>query len=231
MHLEKPPADDVASFRALLTLAARKKRLLQVGYMWRYNPAINAALEAARQGWLGKIYEVRCTINKSLSAARRPEWAGFRGGTLFELGGHLIDPMIRLMGRPVRVTPFLRKDGDFRDNLADNTLAVFEFPRALGTVFSATMQPNSGHYRAFEVLGTNGTAVVNPIEPPSLRIDLDKAAGPYKSGIQQVKLPPYHRYVEDFKELAAAVRSGKPLSITPREELIVQEALIHACDM
>ena len=139
--------------------------------------------------------------------------------------------MIRLLGRPNRVTPFLRKDGRYQDNLADNTLAVFEFPRALGTVFSATMQPNSSHYRAFEVLGSNGTAVIQPLEPPALQIDLDKAAGPYKSGLQTVKLPPYERYVDDFKELAGAIRGEKPLAVTPREDLIVQESLIRASMM
>ena len=35
-------------FRELIEIAAKQKRLLQVGYMWRYNPGINASLEAAR---------------------------------------------------------------------------------------------------------------------------------------------------------------------------------------
>ncbi len=45
----------------------------------------------------------------------------------------------------------------------DNTVAVFEFPNALGVLTSATLQPRSGNQRSFEILGTNGTAILKPI--------------------------------------------------------------------
>ena len=46
VHLEKPPADTMSGFDALIAAAARKHRLLQVGYMWRYNPGLMALLDA-----------------------------------------------------------------------------------------------------------------------------------------------------------------------------------------
>ena len=49
VHLEKPPADTMEKFRELVKTAERKQRLLQMGYMWRYNPAINAALPHFQQ--------------------------------------------------------------------------------------------------------------------------------------------------------------------------------------
>lgn len=230
-HLEKPPADNLETFRELVALAERNKLLMQVGYMWRYNPAINAALEAARKGWLGNIYLVRGAMNTLIGAERRPEWALFHGGQMFEQGCHLIDPMVRLMGRPDKVTPFLRKHGDFNDKLADNTVAVLEWGRALGIVSSSTLQPGAGPHRFFEILGTNGTVVVRPIEPPALHIDLAKAAGPYQATSQSVPLPPYRRYVGCFEELAVAIGHGRPLSVTLQEDLLVQETLMRACEM
>jgi predicted dehydrogenase len=228
VHLEKPPADTFEAFRDLVALAHKHKRLMQMGYMWRYHPGINAALEAARKGWLGEVHLVRGTINTLLGPERRPEWGRFPGGVLFELGSHLIDVLVRLLGRPTKVHSALATHGPVADKLADNTVAVFEFPRALGVISSTTLQNNAMAHRRFEILGTQGTAVVGPIEPPKLMIDLAKAAGPYRAGIHPVALPPYRRYVDDFAELGRAVRQGMPLSISPEQDLLVQESLIRA---
>ena len=231
VHIEKPPALDVGSFRSLLDLAEQKRLHVQVGYMWRHHPGINKALEAARRGWLGDVYLVRGTMNTLIPADRRPEWAKFRGGQMFEQGPHMIDPIVRLLGRPERVTSVLKKSGDYNDSLADNTVAVLEYGRALGIVMCSTLQPNAFRHRTFEILGTKGTAAVRPIEPAALEIDLAEAAGPYQARLQKVKLPPYERYVDDFKEMASAVRGEKPLSVSPRENLLVQETLIRASQM
>jgi predicted dehydrogenase len=232
VHLEKPPADNMAEMRRLVDAARSRGLLLQMGYMWRYHPGINAVLEAARKGWLGDIYLVKGMMNTLIDAERRKEWALFHGGQMFEQGCHLIDPLVRLLGRPQKITSFLRNDGKFNDNLFDNTAAVFEFSNAMGIVTSAVLQPNANRHRSFEVFGTNGTAAVRPIEgPPTLVMDLQKAAGPYKAGFHQVPLPPFERYKGDFAELLDCVRTGKPLSVTLDEDLLVQEALLRASDM
>ncbi len=241
IHLDKPPAASMAEFRAILEAAARRHRLVQVGYMWRYNPAINAALEAARAGWLGDVFQIRGLINTTIPPEERKKLARFRGGQMFELGGHLIDPIVRLMGRPARVTPFLRHDHrELDDGLADNTMAVLEWDRAIGTVTTASMhfqdpqrRGNAGAlpYRALELYGTQGAAVVRPIEAPAtLLIDLSAAAGPYRAG-PQTRTFAYTRYAGDFAELAAAVRGERRLSVTPEEDLLVEETLLRASGM
>jgi predicted dehydrogenase len=231
MHLEKPPADNMREFGEIVALARRKSLIVQMGYMWRCHPGFHALLEAARKGWLGEIYLVRGTMNTLIGADRRPDWNLFRGGQMFEQGAHLIDPLVRLMGPPARITPFLGSHGSFNDKLADNTAAVFEYPRALGVITSSVLQPNANAHRSFEVFGSGGTAVLRPIEPGTLVIDLVKAAGPYTAGMQQVKTAPFRRYVGDFDELAEAVRAGRPLAITPDEDLKVHEALLRASRM
>ena len=231
VHVEKPPADTLAGLRELFALATSQRRRLQIGYMWRHNPGINAALEAARRGWLGEIYLVRATMNTLAGPEQRREWARFRGGAMFEQGCHLIDPVVRLLGAPTKVTPFLRHHGAAADTLADNTVAVLEFPKALAIVTSAPLQPDAGPQRFFEVLGTNGTARVQPLEPPALTLVLAQAAGPYAAGRQDVKLPPYHRYVDEFAELVKAIREDQPLPIPVEEDLRVQETLLRACGM
>lgn len=231
VHIEKPPTVTLAEFRELLGLAREKKVHLQMGYMWRFNPGLNAALEAARQGWLGDVYLVRGVINTNLAGESRASFAEIAGGTMYELGCHLVDPLVRLLGKHAKITPILRHDTKVSDHLADNCVAIFDFKQAIGIISSATMQPIAGAHRTFEIQGTNGIAVVKPLEQPVLTVELAKEAGPYKRGSQVINFPPYQRYVPEFAELAACIRAGKPLAVTPEEDELVQEALLKASGM
>jgi predicted dehydrogenase len=231
VHLEKPPATKLADVQTVVALAREKKLLLQTGFMWRYNPGFTAIFDAVRQGWLGDVFLVRGYISNNLAPARRSEWGEYAGGAMFELGSHLIDATVRLLGKPKAVTPFLRRHGQFEDALKDNNVAVLEYDRATAIILNTALQPGGAPPRSFEVLGTNGTAALQPIEPPALTIDLAKPAGPYKKGGQQIPLPAYQRYEADFAELAAAVRGERTLSVSLDEELLVAEILLRISDM
>lgn len=231
VHVEKPPAHTLAGMRELADLARRNQRLLQSGYMWRYHPGVNTILAAVKQGWLGDIYLVKATINNTAPPERRPEWDMFKGGQMFELGAHMVDAVVRLLGRPQRVSAHLMKSAPYADKLMDNTVAVFEYTRAMAIIQSANLQPGHGPYRALEVMGTNGTATLRPMEPPALEIDLAQAVGPYPKGRTKVPMPAYRRYVDDFIELAAAVRGEKPLTVSLDGEVTSLETLLRACAM
>jgi predicted dehydrogenase len=220
VHLEKPPSDNIAGMRRLVDAARSAKRLLQLGYMWRHHPGINHMLDVARKGELGEIYMVRGTMNTLIDAASRKQWAQFAGGQMFEQGGHLLDPIVRLLGKPLRVQSTLRKHGAFDDTLKDNTLAVLEYPRALAVVTSAVLQPNANSYRSLEILGSKGTAVLRPIEPPVLEVERVR-----------VNLPPFRRYEGDFQELYRCITGNQSLAVTPEEDLLVQQVLLQASEM
>jgi predicted dehydrogenase len=231
VHLEKPPAMRMAEMQEIVALARKKQLLLQTGFMWRYNPGFNAIMEAVREGWLGEVFLARGFISNNLNAARRAEWAEFEGGSMFELGSHLVDATVRLLGRPRSVTPFLRRHGRFEDTLKDNNVAVLEYERAMAVLVNTALHAAPAPPRSFEVLGTNGTASLQPIEPPTLTFNLVQAAGPYKKGAQSVPLPAYQRYVGDMAELAAAVRGETKLSASLDEELLVAEMLLRVSGM
>ena len=228
VHVEKPASAKWKEMEAIAAAAREKNLLLQSGYMWRYHPGFQAIFEATRQGWLGEIYQLRAVMMNQLAANRRAEWAEFKGGAFFEQASHLVDAAVRLLGRPKAVTPILRSR--VGDELVDNNVAVFEFDRALATITNSTYQPNAFAHRSFEVLGTNGTMLLKPIEPPTLEVDLAKAAGPYKAGKQTVPLPEYKRYVGDLADLAQAMRGGK-LAASLDEELLVQEWVLRSSGM
>jgi predicted dehydrogenase len=231
VHLDKAPGKDFGKLRKLLADAAHKKRVVQMGYDWRYHPGMQAAIEAAKKGWLGDVYGLRATINKPISREERVQLAAFRGGIMFELGCHMIDRMVDLLGKPKRTSGFMHHDSSIQDGLADNTLAVFEYDRALAEIYVAAHQPNGGSYRTFEVLGTNGTATVRPFSPQRLEVDLHETAGPYKAGRQPVELPPEPGYRLSFLEMARIIREGATPSYSSAHDLIAQEALLTACQM
>lgn len=231
VHVEKPPATSVGELKELLEWAADQRRLLQVGYMWRQHPGLNAVLTAAREGWLGEIYLVRAMINTQGDSVRRREWAEFRGGILFELGCHLIDPVIRLLGAPDQIQSALRQTEEPADNLVDNAVVTFSYPKAVAVVTCAAVQRGAGLYRSFEVFGTQGVARLQPVEPPGLTMDLVQAVGPYVQGRQEIRQPAFRRYESEFVALAEAIRSGSSLGVSPAEELTIQSALIGACRM
>lgn len=231
VHLDKAPGEDLPALRALLAEAARRKRVVQIGYQWRYHPAMQAALEAARKGWLGKVYAMRATIDKPIAPAERLQLAAFRGGMMFELGCHLIDRAVDLFGKPKKVTGFLRHDSPIDDTLADDTLAVLEFDRAIAEIYVAAFSPSGDQYRCVEILGTNGRATVQPFSPLRLMLDLKQPAGTYKAGRQTIEPAPYPgpAFAPDFAEMARIIRHGEKPSYSPEHDLIAQETLLKAC--
>lgn len=229
LHLEKPPGNSFADFKSLVEDARRKQLLLQTGYLWRWHQGVVAALEAAQKGWLGDIFMVRGTMSSDRGQEERDIEAHYKGGGLFELSGHVIDRMVELLGRPKTVKSWLRHDTKTSDKLADNNLAVFEFDHALGVVTQAAKMAGSGDHRSFEILGTDGSVVLNPeSNPPRMRVHMRKAQGPYKAGWQDVPVAPQPRFIADFAELANAIKNGKPLKQSYDHELLLHETLLRA---
>ncbi len=229
LHIEKPPGNQWAPFRAMVEEARARRLLLQTGYVWRCHQGVNAALDAARKGWLGDVMLVRGTMNADRDAAQRAVEARYKGGGLFELGGHVIDRMVDLLGRPTNVQSWLRHHSKVQDSLADNSVAVFEFPKSLAVLSQTANMAGAGEHRSFEVIGTDGTFVVWPeANPPRMRVYMRGAQGPYKAGWQDLTLGPQPRFVGDFQELAGAIQSGQPLRLSYDHELLLHETLLRA---
>jgi predicted dehydrogenase len=228
LHLEKAPTMTLEELQELEAIAASKKVLVQMGYMWRFNPGINAALEVAREGWLGDIYLVKAEIGKLQSKEARLT-NNFPGGTMFELGCHVIDPVVRLLGRPDNVHAYLKTSGNYGDNIIDNTIAVLDYPKSTAIIASTVLQHTGGPNRQLQIYGSNGTALVKPLDRPVMEVELREASGPYKKGKQTIEFPPYRRYVGELDELAEAIQNRKALGVTPEIDLLVHETLLRAC--
>ena len=230
IHLDKPAGENLSDFSKVLDEATRQRLTIQMGYMFRYNPGFVFLFRALQAGWLGEPFEAHGVISKKVGPGTRRNLAEYPGGTMFELGCHLIDALTVAMGPPEKVTPFTRRTRPDLDQLADNQLAVFEYPRATATIRSAVVEVAGGSRRQFVLCGSEGTIDIKPLESPKLPLTLEKTRGDYQRGTQiEVPLEPLGgRYDGDFRDLAKVLRGEKEADYRPAHDLAVQTAVLQA---
>ncbi len=232
IHLDKPAGASLDQFRRVTKIAADKRRLIQLGYMFRSNSAFQFLYEAVKQGWLGEIFEIHGVISKKIGSNERAELARYRGGAMFELGCHLIDAVVSLLGKPDSVIPLNRNTHPELDNLNDNCLAVFQYAKATATIRSSAVEVDGTRRRQFVVCGTMGTIAIEPLEPPQLTLTLDQPRGQFRKGTQVVELPKMTgRYDGDLIGLAAAIRGESTVAYSLEHDLMVQECVLQASEM
>lgn len=232
--LDKPAGDDLDLFRDLLDLAARSKLHLQLGYMFRYNSGFQLIFELAHSGKLGTVRSVRAHMSSGGSGEPKETWDsdGERsGGFMFVLSGHVIDAVVTLLGRPGDVTPFSQSKGEEIPWDCKNTLAVLEYPEALAVVECSIREVGASGLRAFEVFGTRGTAILQPLEPPEIRLCFDVDRDGYSAGWQTVPVDKRQRYVESLRAFVATLRGEQPPDRSFEHELAVQETVLAAAGL
>ncbi len=232
IHLDKPAGDSLPLFKEICAMADERQVAIQMGYMFRSNPAFRFLFKAVREGWLGDVFSVHCEMSKKVGAVERKELAVYPGGSMFELGCHLIDAVVSVLGKPNRVTPFLSNSRPEIDSLMDNCQAVFEYDSALATVKSAVCEVQGQQRRQFVVCGSKGTVNIFPLEPAAMQLTLESATAGFRKGTQTVQLPKSAgRYDGDLLHLANVVRKLESHDYNTAHDIAVQETLLKACGM
>lgn len=236
IHMDKPGGETLAPFAQVVQICRRKHLTLQLGYMYRYNPAIQFCLAAARKGWLGDLFEFHAAMSRydGDNENYRRWLSDFRGGVMYIFGGHLLDIAILFLGKPDRVTAYQRKTRD--DALYDNGLAVLEYPRATATIRTSVAEVDGMKHRRLIVCGTRGTAKICPLEPPADRYTIDpltvrltllEGNEEYSAGTHHVKTGPMQgRYEPQMLEFAQIIRGEIANPYPLDHELLVQKTLL-----
>jgi predicted dehydrogenase len=232
IHLDKPAGASLAACRQLHAAADQRGLTIQMGYMLRYNPAFQLLFQFLRDGWLGRITEVTAEMGKLADRELRTELSEFAGGGMFELACHVIDALVTVLGKPDAVTAHNRRSYPEQDKFVDNQLAVFDYPHAIATVRCNHIDPFGGPRRHFHVVGENGAFLINPLEPPVVRVALDRPRGDFQKGFQDVELPTSTgRYDDEFRDLAKVIRDEKKLAWDSAHDLAVHEAVLLGSGM
>lgn len=227
---DKPAGENWAGWQRVIALAREQGLLVQLGYMFRYHNGYCKIAEWVRSGLLGDVFAVRAHMSSSLGKAQKERVAAHRGGVFYDLSSHQLDQIVWLLGRPERVTPFMRNDMREVEGFTDNGVGIFEFERAIAIVDIAAMEPRP-NARRFEVYGTQGSAIMDPMEPAErVRLCLALARDGYDAGVQFVEVAPQSRqdlYALELEAFLDAIRGARPADRSYEHELLVQETVLR----
>jgi predicted dehydrogenase len=227
VHLDKPGALKHDEFKSMRLEAEKRGLTVQMGYMLRYNPAFELLFQAVREGWLGEITEIDAAMGKLADPSTRKKIGELEGGGLFELGCHVIDATMTILGKPASVNAFSTPTGT--DGVQDNQMAVLQYAKATATIRCNHTDPFGGPRRRFNVTGTEGTFEIVPLESGKVNLSITKARGPYKKGAQSFQLDvPKDRYAAEFVDLANIVRGEKKLAWDAAHDIAVHETVLRA---
>ena len=235
MHLDKPAGEDPALYRKLLDGCRERNLPLQMGFMFRGNPAFRFCIEAIRSKLIGEVFEIEADMNHCYGGEEYQEYIGkFSGGIMYNLGCHLIDFVAAAMGRPEAVTPFLKSAPGDRDSIRNNCMAVLEYPHAIVTLRTCSRTPGNIEKRRIRIAGTGGVIEFSPVErfdgkPVEVMLLLAKDANGFPAGTHTLRFPPQaDRYEEQLIELAKMIRGEMKNPYSYEHDYLVEEITLAA---
>lgn len=153
--VEKPIAETLADAEAMIALAARHDRVLAVGHVERFNPAVRALRTRLREHALGRVFQVHA---RRLSPF--PVRVGDAGVAL-DLATHDLDLMCELAGAPLRITAEV--DRKAHRSHEDLLAAILRFESGIiGLLEVNWLTPTK--VRQLAVTGERGMYVVDYLE-------------------------------------------------------------------
>lgn len=236
MHMDKPGGECLEPFLRLLEGCRERDLPFQMGYMFRGNPAMQFCLQAVREGWLGEVFEVQGSMSHNYGGEAYQAYLGqFQGGILFNLGCHLLDFFVALLGRPRQVHAIPQSVGGVPETVRNSALAILEYPRATATIRACSLEVGGCGSRRLKICGTRGTIDFCPIErfdgrPLEIELTLSHDTAAYAAGRHVVSFGVIRdRYEAQLTELAQILRGERPNPRAYAHDARVQELLVNLC--
>jgi len=227
VYVEKPMALHADEGRCLAELAAERERILMVGHILEYHPAILELHRLIRQGDLGRIqyiYSSRLNLGK----LRTEE------NILWSFAPHDISAILFLLGEtPIRVGAH---GGSYLDpRTIDTTLTTCEFASGVQAhIFVSWLHPFKEQKLA--VVGTKKMAVFDDVQREhklvlySHRIEwLDRTPVAHKAEGEAVELPPFEPLRQECEHFLECIRTREAPRTDGKSALRVLEVL-EACE-
>lgn len=230
IHMDKPAGGTLEEYKHLLDTAKEKNLVVQLGYMYRYNPAVVELLQRIKDGRVGEIHTIHAEMNTAHKEKYRRWLCNFGGGIMYILGSHMIDLIVYILGKPKKVHSFLKHSGMDGIDFADNNFAVLEYDKALARVGISSLEVNGVARRQFVVAGSEATACILPMEDPvtmtwAEKNEVTKAFVDCKEFVAVKDLPDGCRYDDMILDFYAYIMGTKENPFTYEHEYAVQEVL------
>lgn len=188
IHMDKPAGTDLSAFEEFLSEAEEKGIPVQMGYMYRYNPAVYKCKEYIADGKIGTIYGIEAQMSTELSDGQRQLCRNYTGGCMYVYGCHLLDLVLQLQGEPKTVAAYINCTNFEGITVDDCTMAVLDY--GIGTSFVRTTGVEANGYgrRQLVVCGSKGTIEIRPMENP-VRLTYAARDGQNIYGVKAVEIP------------------------------------------
>ncbi len=220
IHMEKPGSPDREAFKALIDEMKKSGKVLHLGYMYRYNPAIIRLVQRVKSGELGEINSVEVQMSgifPQTDEAR--QWlATFPGGMTFFLGCHIIDLVLQIQGKPQEVLPLNCATGIGGTTSLDYGMAVFKYPNGVSFIKTNAAEVEGYQRRQLVVCGSKETVEIRPLE-------VSLGGSTITTGGSE----PFDRYGGMMAAFAAYVRGEKENPYSLDYELDLFKTILKAC--
>lgn len=215
IFMDKPGTHGNASFARLMETARQKNIVLQLGYMYRYNPLVQKALEMVKAGELGEVYSVEGQMSLCYPQSMC-QWIGkHKGGMMYYLGCHMVDLVLLFMGSlPEKVTAMNCCTGQYGFTGENYGFATLQYRNGVSFVKTTCAEVNGFQRRQLVISGSKGTIEIRPMEiPVQGPVYCQKAAAIFNVNgkSERVECEPFGRYAPMLQAFADHVR-GKSVN-------------------
>ena len=230
VHIDKPASGTLEEYKALLDSAKEKGLVVQLGYMYRYNPSIREAFYRIKAGELGSIHSIVAEMSTRHSDEYR-KWLGhFSGGNMYIFGSHLVDLILLLLGEPKDIQSHIGSSGVNGVDSPDISTATLIYDHAVARIFVSSVECNGWGRRCFSVAGSDGTLEIRPLEVPVKMTFAKKGEGKeyfedYAKELPTVALSDSCRYDEMIEDLYKFVTGQKENPYSYEHEYLVRKVL------
>jgi predicted dehydrogenase len=186
--LEKPAANNLANMKRIVEAARKSKGLLQIGYMMRQGSMVDFARGVLAKKLLGRVTLSRFHVSVPAPDPVTP-WFNLEddiGGVLFEDGCHMLDIVLHLMGKPLRVSAMVPKFADLAKKhkhlYEDAAVVNLDWGTSVGTLSLAGWEANEWiETWEMDFYGTEGTLQVGLL-PAYSRLFLREPKAGFRQG-------------------------------------------------
>ena len=239
IHMDKPGSEPQDEYDRLIDIIEEKNLVFQTGYMYRYNPAVEYAMQAVKDGKLGHVYAVETHMDCWHKPAMRRWFKTFRGGMMFYLGCHLTDLIVNFMGLPDEVLAMNSPCTAEIPDANDYGMAILKYPTGVSFAKACAVEAGGFLRRQLVICGDKGRIEIRPLER-SVGLDIlecdmrecyadENGESSWNDDGVITTFGPFHRYEPMMADFAAMVRGEKTNPWTPEYERKLHEVVRKTC--